>query len=184
LAAATAPAKRRRTEVAALARIDDTSSWPADVALRVTAVDAGSGEFVTFDRDSGVRLLDAVSASCAVPGVWAPVRIGDRYYVDGAVRSPVNASLGSAAPVALILAPLGEPRAITRELRRYAPDALVEVVTADAQAVRAFGPNPLNPAVSAAAAEAGLRQGRGLGDLAGRLRDRLARLGADRVNTG
>ncbi|MEK8105314.1 hypothetical protein NKG94_09235 [Micromonospora sp. M12] len=36
--------------------------------LLITAVDASSGEFVVFDRDSGVSLVDAVGASCAVPG--------------------------------------------------------------------------------------------------------------------
>jgi NTE family protein len=31
----------------------------------------------------------AVRASCAIPGVFQPVRIGDRTYVDGGVVSPV-----------------------------------------------------------------------------------------------
>ena len=59
----------------------------------ITAVDAVTGEFTVFTADSGVDLVDAVAASCAVPGVWPPVTIGDRRFVDGGVRSPVNADL-------------------------------------------------------------------------------------------
>ncbi len=46
-----------------------STEWP-ERALVVTAVDAGTGEFRTFDRDSGVPLVSAVAASCAVPGVY------------------------------------------------------------------------------------------------------------------
>jgi NTE family protein len=41
--------------------------WP-ERALRITAVDAHTGEFVVFDRDAGAPLVEAVAASCAVPG--------------------------------------------------------------------------------------------------------------------
>src|SRR4051812_25792141 len=46
-----------------------STEWP-DRALTTTAVDAQTGEFRTFTRDSGVPLLLAVAASCAVPGVY------------------------------------------------------------------------------------------------------------------
>ena len=49
--------------------------WP-DRVLRVTAIDTATGELVAFDRGSGVGLVDAVAASCAVPGAWPPVTIG------------------------------------------------------------------------------------------------------------
>ena len=73
-----------------------TAAWPAR-RLLVTAVDAASGEFVVFDAGSGVSLVDAVGASCAVPGVWPPVTVGGRRFVDGGVRSPVNADLAAGA---------------------------------------------------------------------------------------
>ena len=105
LAASTGSAEGRRGEIEELlGRVD----WP-DCDLVVTAVDARSGEFVTFTRDDGVALIDAVGASCAVPGVWPPVRIGDRAYVDGAVRSSVNASLAAGDPRVLVLAPQSGP---------------------------------------------------------------------------
>ncbi|MBV9512890.1 MAG: patatin-like phospholipase family protein, partial [Mycobacteriaceae bacterium] len=42
--------------------------WPTR-RLEVTAIDVETGERVLFGRDSGVSLIDAVAASCAVPGV-------------------------------------------------------------------------------------------------------------------
>src|ERR1051326_4950678 len=50
--------------------------WPQR-DLRITSVVAESGEFVVFQRGSGVDLVDAVAASCAVPLVYPPVTIGD-----------------------------------------------------------------------------------------------------------
>ena len=52
-------------------------AWP-DRDLRITTVDAQTGEFRVLDRTSGVPLLQAVAASCAVPGVYPPVTIDGR----------------------------------------------------------------------------------------------------------
>ncbi|EUA40799.1 putative esterase of the alpha-beta hydrolase superfamily [Mycobacterium avium subsp. avium 2285 (R)] len=41
--------------------------WPRR-ALRLTAIDVDTGELTVFDPASGVDLVDAVAASCAVPG--------------------------------------------------------------------------------------------------------------------
>ena len=51
------------------------SDWPARM-LKVTAVDVRTGHFVAFDSAGDISLVDAVAASCAVPGVWPPVTIG------------------------------------------------------------------------------------------------------------
>ena len=64
-------------------------AWP-ERALRVTAIDAATGERVVLDRNSGVDLIDAVAASCAVPRAWPPVTLGDRRYMDGGIGSSVN----------------------------------------------------------------------------------------------
>ena len=82
-AAATVSEAVRRAVIAA--RLP-SHRWP-DRRLEVTAVDIQSGERVVFDRDSGVPLVDAVAASCAVPLVWPPVTIGDRRFIDGGVAS-------------------------------------------------------------------------------------------------
>jgi NTE family protein len=52
-----------------IARRLPSHDWP-DRDLRITAIDTASGELVAFDRTSGVGLVDAVAASCAVPGIW------------------------------------------------------------------------------------------------------------------
>lgn len=40
-----------------------------------SAIPLGTGDLRIFDRTSGVNLVDAVDASCAVAGVWSPVEI-------------------------------------------------------------------------------------------------------------
>ena len=56
--------------------------WPHSPRLIITTVDAQTGEWVLFDRDAGVSLALAVSASCAVPGVYPPTTIGEHRYID------------------------------------------------------------------------------------------------------
>ena len=154
LTADTVPEARRREVIAG--RLPD-HSWP-DRALAVVAVDAHSGEPRVFDRDSGVDLIDAVAASCAVPGIWPPVTIGGRRYIDGGVRSAVNADLAAGYGRVLILVPMADPE-LDGQVAGLAGTAEVEVVSADDEAVAAFGRNPLDPAVRAGAARAGYAQG-------------------------
>lgn len=138
--------------------------WP-DRDLRITAVDATSGEFTVFTPDSGVDLVAAVAASCAVPTVWPPVAIDGRTYMDGGMRSTANVDVAAGAERVVVLAPL--PRSISKktsiraQVERVAPRAW-SVVTPDAEALASFGRNLLDPARRAVAAEAGLRQSRDL----------------------
>lgn len=134
--------------------------WPQR-GLRITSVDAGTGAFVVFDRTSGVSLVDAVAASCAVPGVWPPVTIGGRRYIDGGVRSTINADLAEGHESVVILTPFttglaGDVAHEADALREAG--ARVEVVVADERSVTAFGSNPLDPTTRAPSAEAGLAQ--------------------------
>lgn len=143
--------------------------WP-DLDLRITAVDAESGEFTVFTRESEVDLVAAVAASCAVPTVWPPVEIDGRTYMDGGMRSTANIDVAAGAERVVVLAPL--PRAVSRktsiraQVQKVAPRAW-SVVTPDAEALAAFGRNLLDPAKRAAAAEAGLRQSRDVVDRVG-----------------
>jgi NTE family protein len=63
-----------------------------DGRLRVTTVDRGTGRRVVFGSPRAPRasVADAVTASCTVPWLFAPVRINGREYVDGGVWSPTN----------------------------------------------------------------------------------------------
>src|SRR6516162_9627597 len=63
-AAASAADLQRAMVAVGLPRPD----WP-DRPMIVTAVDAHTGKLAAFDRDSGVDLVDAVTASCALPGL-------------------------------------------------------------------------------------------------------------------
>ncbi|WP_458316984.1 patatin-like phospholipase family protein [Mycolicibacterium brisbanense] len=137
--------------------------WPQRV-LRISAVDIDRGEMVGFDRDSGVGLVDAVAASCAVPGVWPVVTIGDRRYMDGGVSSSVNMVLAADCDAAVVLVPSGKNTpspfgaGVSAEIDGFAGASLG--VYADDDAVDAFGANPLDPACRVPSAQAGRRQGR------------------------
>jgi NTE family protein len=137
--------------------------WPERV-LRVTAIDVATGELVVFDGDSGVDLVDAVAASCAVPGAWPPVTIGDRRYIDGGIGSTINLHVADDCAAAVVLVPAGEsaPSAFgagpADEIDEFRGAALG--VFADDESLAAFGPNPLDPNCRPASARAGRAQGR------------------------
>jgi NTE family protein len=158
LEADTVPEDVRRAVIAARLPVHE---WP-DEPLRLTAVEATTGTLVAFDRHSGVPLVDAVAASCAVPGIWPPVTIhGDRY-VDGGARSLTNADLALGAGLVIVLVPMAlvEPAQsqLDRELAALGPDVETVVIAADAASMAAIGPNPLDPARRRPALEAGRAQ--------------------------
>lgn len=137
--------------------------WP-DRDLRITAIDTATGELVVFDKDSGVELIDAVAASCAVPGAWPAVTIGERRYMDGGVGSSVNLKLAGDCDAALVLIPSGQdspsPFGAGAAAEVAADGARALGVFADDASVAAFGPNPLDPACRQPSALAGREQGR------------------------
>jgi NTE family protein len=137
--------------------------WP-DRDLRISAIDIGTGELVAFDRASGVALVDAVAASCAVPGAWPPVTIGEHRYMDGGVGSTMNLKLVGDCDTVVVLVPSGRGAPSS-----FGPDPAIEVdsfpgrslgVFADKESLKAFGPNPLDPACREPSARAGREQGR------------------------
>lgn len=65
--------------------------WPKQFTC--TAVDTASGEFVVWRAGSDVDLRHAVAASCAAPCVYPPVTIAGRRYMDGGMRTSLNADL-------------------------------------------------------------------------------------------
>jgi NTE family protein len=137
--------------------------WPQRV-LRITGIDIATGELVVFDNESGVDLIDAVAASCAVPGAWPPVTIGDRQFMDGGVGSTVNMSAVRDCAVAVALVPSGadapSPWETTAAEEIDAFPGVAHAVFADSESVAAFGPNALDPACRRPSAEAGRMQGR------------------------
>ena len=71
------------------------------IPFAAIAYDIVRGEEVVM-KGSG-DLITAVRASCAVPGIFAPIRLGDRMLVDGGVTSvlPVDAVRAMGADVVI-----------------------------------------------------------------------------------
>ncbi len=67
--------------------------WP-DGDLRCTTVDCETGETVLIDRHSGMDLIDAVAASCAIPTYFPTVEHNGRHFTDGP-RGPYVAALAA-----------------------------------------------------------------------------------------
>ncbi len=160
-------ATRTKTESEAKRRLVFESrlpitEWP-DGRLRITAVETASGEFTVFDADSGVSLIDAIGASCAVPGIWPAVTINGKRYMDGGMRSAANADLAAGHQRVVVIAPLsqgfGPIASVVRQVRELtAQGSQVSVVKPDAAALAAIGKNVLDPANRPAAAAAGYEQ--------------------------
>ncbi|MET0763681.1 MAG: patatin-like phospholipase family protein [Blastococcus sp.] len=136
-----------------------STAWPGR-PLILTAVDAETGEFRTFDRDSGVPLLSAVAASCAVPGVYPPVTVDGHRYIDGGMRSAANADLAQGYDRLVVLAPI--PRGIgpiqSVDAQVTGMLSRVAVVSPDENSRTAIGRNVLDPAARAPSAQAGRAQ--------------------------
>lgn len=108
-----APGRHDIVEQLAALRELERPQWP-EPALWICAVHRHDGRRIVFGRPGTppVPVHLAVAASCAVPGYFAPVRIGGHTYVDGGVHSPTNAALlrGCGLDVAVIVSPMSGPR--------------------------------------------------------------------------
>jgi NTE family protein len=160
LGAETVSPEVRRAVIDARLPVKEWSEWP----LRIVAVDADTGAARVFDRDSGVDLVDAVAASCAVPGVWPTVEIEGARYMDGGMRSSANADLAAGSDRVLVVV----PARATGPFGDAVPDAQLDAlggasvitVFTDSASDEAIGPNPLDPSRRRLAALAGRQVGR------------------------
>jgi NTE family protein len=140
--------------------------WPV-TPTKLTAVDCVSGELTVFDAASGVSLVEAVAASSAVPGIWPPVTIEGRRYMDGGMRSADNADLAEGFARVVVISPLGldSPLPTPMPLREVLTGlkdggAAVTLISPDEASVAAIGTNALDPGTRVPAATAGRAQGR------------------------
>ena len=78
-----------------VAGLQPTGGWAAHPETWVVAMDYATGRRVPFGRHGSppATLSDAVMASCAIPGWYAPVTISGRRYVDGGGCSPTSVDL-------------------------------------------------------------------------------------------
>ncbi len=76
-----------------------------DCELYIVAVDLDTGAAVRFGSEShrDVTIARAVQASAALPGLYPPVEIDGRFFVDGALRRTLHASVALDQGVDLLL---------------------------------------------------------------------------------
>ena len=104
LAAHAPPARRTRLALAAVLAL---RRWPSP-ALHMTAADAFSGERLVIRHDSDIPVSQAAAASSAVPGLFSPQPLHDRWAVDGGVSgSGIHADLVAGAERVLVISLTG-----------------------------------------------------------------------------
>lgn len=139
--------------------------WP-DIQLDIMAVNAISGEIANFTKHSKVNFVDAVAASCAVPGIWPAVKINSEYYYDGGIRSGENADFAKGANHVLVISPSGlDGMSFPGSSLRAEIDLLeqtgsnVTLISPDSHSKNEMGKNTLDPSKRSVAAKAGKLQG-------------------------
>jgi NTE family protein len=154
----------------------DASGTRFDGSLRICCVDRRSGRRVVFGAPGApaATVGQAVAASCAIPWVFAPVRIGDRDYVDGGVWSLTNLDVAPAGrdTQVLCLDPTAALKSTMRQAFRLAVavelqilrgrGARVQHVTPDHEAAETMGTDFMASGAAPAALAAGYHQGRAL----------------------
>jgi NTE family protein len=144
------------------ALLGEVRDWP-ERELRITAVDAQTGQLEVFDSHSGVTLLEAVAASCAVPVVWPPVTVAGRRWMDGGSRSTANLQLARGYRRVLAVVPIPRavgphPSASQQAAELLAEGTRVTLLSPDRAARRIMGRNMADDTRRPAAARAGHAQ--------------------------
>ncbi len=157
----------------------DRSGARFDGRLRVASVDRRSGRRIMFGQPGApsATVGEAVSASCTVPWLFAPVEIGGREYVDGGVWSPTNLDAAPAgrgthvlclnpmASLAMTHSVLGVVRNVARSavsieaLALRSRGASVRAVAPNAESAAAMGNNFMEREPRTQVLAAGYRQG-------------------------
>jgi NTE family protein len=153
----------------------EDQAWPHK-RFSCTAVDTADGSFKVWDNESNVPLSLAVASSCAVPGIFPPVTINGRRYMDGGIRSTTNADLARGYDKVLVVAVTSSqagaagpnPALADARRRRFESEitdlrqsgSAVEIITPNDDFVRAFGLNLMDFRRRQEAAALGLTQGK------------------------
>ncbi|MGW4246428.1 patatin-like phospholipase family protein [Nocardia sp. NPDC004722] len=91
--------------IARMSRQLGSTGWP-ERDLVITATDVTTGGLHTWFPDGKATLGEAVASSTAIPGVFPPVPVDGRYYIDGGLVSPINAGLAAGAELIVVFEPL------------------------------------------------------------------------------
>jgi NTE family protein len=123
-------------------------TWPTRPQTWIVAMDYAAGRRTTFGSPGApvASLADAVAASCAIPGWYAPLVINGQRYVDGGTVSPTSLDLltGAGLDQVYVLAPMvsfayDRPRSPVARAERRWRRFVTRRVLADATALRASG---------------------------------------------
>jgi NTE family protein len=101
-------------------------------SIFVTAVDIDNGQRTVFGPgyEERVPVSQAVAASCCVPGLFRPYKIGERYYLDGEVVRTLSADVAVAAGAdVVIISNIYRPEERTKERRTIARRGATAVLT-------------------------------------------------------
>ena len=113
-----APGTHDITEQRTALREIEGLQWP-EQDLWICAVRRRDGRRLVFGRPGTpeVPLHLAVAASCAVPGYFAPVHIGNHTYVDGGAHSPTNAATlrGRELDLVVVISPMSGPSGLPKD---------------------------------------------------------------------
>ena len=147
-----------------------SGAWPKKFAC--TAVDAESGEFRVWREEDGVELTRAVASSCSVPGIYPPVTINGRVWMDGGMRSATNVDVAAGHDRVLVVAvipmAIAEPRMLGRVNAEgqavLAAGGKYHVISPDVETQAVFGLNMMDPSRRIPAIEQGLRQGKAIAE--------------------
>jgi NTE family protein len=173
-AAALAAAPRPDRNLEPVGRHIDSLNAQFDGRLRIAVVERRTGRRVMLGAPGAppATVREAVTASCAVPWLFAPVTIAGREYVDGGVWSPTNldAAPGGRGTRVLCLAPTaaGPLRApttaalVTEEMALKGRGTRVRTITPDAASTTAIGPNLMDQGRVEGVLDAAFAQGRAM----------------------
>ena len=149
LAALTPPGTGTLAEVGAMVRsVAGEDGWAPRDGVWIVAMDYDSGRRVPFGREGApvARLDEAVTASCAIPGWYAPVHIDGRRYVDGGTLSSTSADLLAKEGLdeVYVLAPMASfvpdrPRQVAARLERRIRRQVTRHVVRESQSVARTG---------------------------------------------
>ena len=143
-------------------------AWPGK-PFACTAVDALDGSFQFWTGDSGVGVTRAVASSCSVPGVYPPVTLKGRRYIDGGMRSSTNCDMAAGYDLVVVVAVrIGGGGEVAERISARLDEEInslqeggstVVTISPNDASLAAMGANLMDFRKRADAARAGLEQG-------------------------
>jgi NTE family protein len=119
-------------------------AWPQQPTW-ICAVRLDDGQRVVFGRDASATMAQAVNASCAVPGFYAPALIDGTRHVDGGIWSVHNLDLaaGQGLDLVVVSAPMSTDTWHAMETTQVTRTPIRAQLRREVAAVRRSGPSVL-----------------------------------------